>query len=132
MSLWGQIAINVGGVVAICGMGYILGFSKNRKIEISDLASELETREPRLTIQKHWLSDNKTAALMQTTDGRLFLLKTVGDELSLREVLAHHLSLKNNEIVVDMQDIGFPRVVSKFAENDIAELSSSYKVGAAA
>lgn len=132
MGIWGQIAINVAGVVAICGMGFILGFSKNRVIIEADLARELATREPNKKIQRHWLCANKTAALMLTLDGHYYLLKSLGDELSLREILPKQLSINNNEIVVDVNDIGFPRFTSKFNESDIKELSGFINLGAAA
>ena len=132
MSLWGQIAIDVAGLIAICGMGFILGFSKNRVISEPDLARELATREPNKAIKKYWLSHNKSVALLATSDALYYLLKSHGDELSLREISPKQISVNNNEIVIDVNDIGFPRFTSKFAENDIKEIVGVMALGAAA
>ncbi|MEJ0059670.1 MAG: hypothetical protein WDM79_08930 [Terricaulis sp.] len=105
----------LGGSAAVIafmvGVSALLGFRKSLRIGGADeLAHHLAEYEPDARIQSAFIESRGRTALALLTDGRLLVVRVVGDRVSLRAFAASavKLHLRADRLSATFGDVGFP------------------------
>lgn len=112
------LGASAGVVLFMLGVGWLLGFGKNIKLDRALIEQRLADYEPGARLQDIAIDDKGRAALARLTDGRLLIARVMGDSVTLRIVTALTMKLRisDGKISARFADLGFPSLNMALSE----------------
>lgn len=120
MPLGMLVALVVGGIAGIAVLTHVLGWSRPRQFLIKEDATRGWLREfPDTTVISVTLCANGAAALI-TSDAGPGLVWPMGADTSARFLTGAQVTVRNDRLIVHLQDYTAPRITLRLGADDSA------------
>lgn len=122
MAAESTLILAAAGTAVMSGIAFLIGLSKNRQITKEDAAQSIKSYDAGLSMADIVISENGRCAFAITTNKKLLLINSMGDELAVRQIERRQIRGNGDVIGVELADLGYAPVKHKFNPIALEEL----------